>query len=121
MTNALKTGLILTQLLADIQVFALVAEPDTPYPFVLFRRAAVDPATTKDQFDYRERVTVEIRVASDKYDQSLAVAADVAGKLNNFSGTVADVDVGEIRCRCGGEDFTSNAYVQKLTLQIDLL
>ena len=119
--DALKTGLILTQLLAGLQVFALVAEPDTPYPFVLFRRSSVDPATTKDQFDYRERVAVELRIVSDRYDQSLTMAAEVANRLNNFSGNVAGVDVGEIRCQCGGEDFISNAYVQKLTIQIDLL
>lgn len=118
---ALKTGLILTQLLSGVQINAIVAEPETPYPFVLFRRTAVDPATTKDQFDYRERVTVEVRAVSDNYAQSLEVAADVAEKLDGYSGTVAGIEVGEIRCRCDGEDFTSNAYVQKLTLQIDLL
>ena len=48
-------------------VYPLVADEGTTYPFIIYRRSSLNPSNTKDRYNYKEVATVEILIAANNY------------------------------------------------------
>jgi hypothetical protein len=56
------------------KVFPLIANNATTYPFIVYKRTNIVPAYTKDRYSANDAVTVDIVVASDKYNDTVDIA-----------------------------------------------
>lgn len=91
------------------KIYPLVAESDTPYPFVVFKRTGITPEYTKDWLTM-ESVSVEIVCASDKYFQSVDMANIIREEMDGLrGGEILETKVDYIT-----EDFIDDAYIQKI-------
>lgn len=121
--SSLQTGKAIFNLLNDVQpqkVFPLIADEGTTYPFIIYRRTALLPASSKDRYNYQELVTVEIMVADNTYNGSVKVAELVRTKLENTRGTFNGIVIGDITLIGSEESYLDDAFIQKLIFQIEI-
>ena len=91
------------------KIYPLVAESDTSYPFVVFKRTGITPEYTKDWLTM-ESVSVEIVCASDKYFQSVDMANLIREEMDGLrGGEILETKVDYIT-----EDFIDDAYIQRI-------
>lgn len=91
------------------KIYPLVAESDTSYPFVVFKRTGITPEYTKDWLTM-ESVSVEIVCASDKYFQSVDMANIIREEMDGLrGGEFLETKVDYIT-----EDFIDDAYIQRI-------
>lgn len=91
------------------KIYPLVAESDTPYPFVVFKRTGITPEYTKDWLTM-ESVSVEIVCASDKYFQSVDMANIIREEMDGLrGGEILETKVDYIT-----EDFIDDTYIQRI-------
>ena len=91
------------------KIYPLVAESDTSYPFVVFKRTGITPEYTKDWLTM-ESVSVEIVCASDKYFQSVDMANIIREEMDGLrGGEILETKVDYIT-----EDFIDDAYIQRI-------
>lgn len=122
MTSILKIGKAIKNILKDIDnVFPIVADQGTTYPFIVYRRSSLLPANTKDRYNYRELATIEIIVAAAQYSESVNLAEKVIDKMQYTRGTFNDIKIGEIALTNADEDYIEDAFIQRLTFQIEIL
>lgn len=122
MMSGLQIGKAIKTILSGIdKVYPLVADVGTTYPFVVYRRSGLYPSTTKDRYSYREMATIEVIVAAANYPDSITLAEQVKGKLEHTRGKFNDINVGDILLINADEDYIEDAFVQKLTFQIEIL
>ena len=120
--NGLQIGKAIKTILDGMKnVFPLVADEGTTYPFIVYRRSALVPASTKDRYSYQELATVEVIAASNSYPESIAVAEQVRQKMEMTRGTFNGINIGEISLTNADEDFIEDTFLQKLTFNIIIL
>lgn len=96
------------------KIYPLIADVDTTFPFIIYKRTGIIPADSKDRFIYSEEVYVEVVIASDKYNESIEIADLVrstltTGKYNEIKGIqITDAD----------EDYIEDTFIQNLTFKI---
>lgn len=91
------------------KIYPLVAESDTSYPFVVFKRTGITPEYTKDWLTM-ESVSVEIVCASDKYFQSVDMANIIREEMDGLrGGEILETKVDYIT-----EDFIDDVYIQRI-------
>lgn len=101
-------------------VFPLIADEKTPFPFIIYRRVSGSDATTKDS-RYSESCTVEIAVIADDYLASVNIATAVKNAMENFrSNYKGDFKIQKINFMGSGEQYYSNAYTQTLQFEITI-
>ena len=127
--NILKVGKVIYYLLVNEkvitdkvgkQIYPLIADSDTTFPFIVYQRTSVETLTSKDRFTCKEGATVEVAIASDKYDESINIASSVIDVLNNKRGNINGVDVSGISFIGANEEYIEDTFVQKLTFKIEL-
>lgn len=122
MMSGLQIGKAIKTILSGIdKVYPLVADEGTTYPFVVYRRSGLYPSTTKDRYSFREMATIEVIVAAANYPDSITLAEQVKGKLEHTRGKFNDITIGDILLINADEDYIEDAFVQKLTFQIEIL
>lgn len=120
--SGIGIGKAIKAILSGIEkVYPLVADEGTTYPFVVYRRSGLIPASTKDRYSYKESATVEIIVASNSYPESIDVAEQVKQKMVNTRGTYSGLNVGEITLTNADEDFIEDTFIQKLNFNIEII
>jgi len=67
-------------------IFPLIAGGNTTFPFIIYKRTGIVPAYTKDRFSANDSATVEIIVASDKYNDAVEIADLVRVSLEGKKG-----------------------------------
>jgi len=83
--NTIQIGKVIAKKLNNIApTFPLIAEQNTQFPFIVYRRASLQPYTSKDIFDFREQATIEIIIASNNYEDSIVIAKDVINIMKKF-------------------------------------
>ncbi len=120
--SGLEIGKAIFTILKGIKnVYPLVADQGTTYPFVIYRRTSLQHSNTKDRYNYQELATVEVVVASNKYEESVMLAREVMYKLEHTRGLYNDISISEIKLISAEEDYIEDAYIQKLTFNIEIL
>lgn len=120
--SGLQIGKAIKAILSGIdKVYPLVADEGTTYPFVVYRRSGLTPASTKDRYSFRESASVEIIIASNTYPDSINLADQVKEKMEGTRGTYSGLNIGEITLTNADEDFLEDTFIQKLTFNIEII
>lgn len=109
-----------TDIVAKLQdkIFPLISEQGTTFPFIVYRRTGIIPAYTKDRYSVNDSVTVEIIVASEKYNESVEIADLVRLALEGKRGTYSNIWIEDIRIVSADEDFMEDTFIQTITFNI---
>lgn len=120
--TGLEVGKAIYKILEGIKnVYPLVADQGTEYPFIVYRRVNLSHANTKDRFNYQELATVEVIVASNSYTESIELAKQVMYRLEHTRGLYNEISINEIKMVGAEEDYIEDAFIQKLTFDIEIL
>lgn len=118
MIDSLKIGRTIFQKLNTItelngQIFPLIAENDTAFPFVIYSRSGFESEICKDGI-YQDNVTMTIQVITDNYNDGIEIAQE-ARELLTFS-------IPTMRSRMIGasEEYANEAYIQTLEFLINI-
>lgn len=96
------------------KIFPLVANAGTLFPFLVYRRSAYRPASNKDY--QSEIVSIEIAIATVKYEEGVDIADAVADALSGKqTDIIEDIEITNIY-----EEFTDDTFIQKINLEINL-
>lgn len=96
------------------KIYPLIADVDTTFPFIIYKRTGIIPADSKDRFIYSEEVYVEVVVASDKYNESIEIADLVRSTLT----TGKYNEIKDIQITDADEDYIEDTFIQNLTFKI---
>ena len=96
------------------KIFPLVANAGTMFPFLVYRRSAYRPASNKDY--QSEVVSIEIAIATVKYEEGVDIADAVADALNRkHTEIIEEIEIVNIF-----EEYTDDTFIQKINLEISL-
>lgn len=112
--NILQSDKELTSMCKSI--YPLVAEEEVKFPFILFTRDNVQPIDTKE-YVVGDRVTFSIAIVSDKY----LTTVDIAERVRLLFEKRRDNYFSETNLTSCTEDFSNDAYVQKLSFSATIL
>ncbi len=101
------------------QVFPLIAEENTTFPFIVYRRNSIRKASTKDYVN-DEIASVDVVVASDKYSKSVEIAERVRFVLERGEYEGENFSVDNISLSNASEQYMQNTYIQTLTFDIEI-
>lgn len=96
------------------KIYPLIADVDTTFPFIVYKRTGISPADSKDRFIFDEDVFVDIVVASDKYNESIEIAELVRTSLEKGS----YMGIKDIQLVDADEDYFEDTFIQKLTIKL---
>lgn len=97
------------------KIFPLVANPNTTFPFLVYRRIGYQPRSNKD---YRgEMVAVEINIATETYNEGVDIANSVCDILigRNKSELIEQITLTNV-----SEMYLQDTYIQNIQIQIEL-
>ena len=95
------------------KIYPLIADVDTTFPFIIYKRTGIIPADSKDRFIYSEEVYVEVVIASDKYNESIEIADLVRSTLT----TGKYNEIKDIQITDADEDYIEDTFIQNLTFK----
>ena len=93
------------------KVFPLVADEGTTFPFIVYKRSGLEPANTKDRYNFSELATLDIIVAANTYEESITIAEQVKDILEHSRGTYADINIEEITLDDADEDYLEDTFI----------
>lgn len=96
------------------KIYPLIADVDTTFPFIVYKRTGIAPADSKDRFIFDEDVFVDVVVASDKYNESIEIAELVRNSLEKGS----YMGIKDIQLVDADEDYFEDTFIQKLTIKL---
>lgn len=105
--------------LVKSQVFPLIAEENTTFPFIVYRRNIIRKASTKDYVN-DEIASVDVVVASDKYSQSVEIAERVRFVLEHGGYEGENFSVDNITLSNASEQYMQNTHIQTLTFDVEI-
>ena len=96
------------------KIYPLIADVDTTFPFIIYKRTGITPADSKDRFIYSEDIYVDIVIASDKYNESIEIAdlVRIALLKGGYDG-IKDINLTD-----ADEDYIEDTFIQNLTFKI---
>jgi hypothetical protein len=92
------------------KIFPLIANINTTFPFIVYKRDSIEPQYTKDYLT-GETITMEIVIASNDYVESIEIADKVRSILDNYRGTVEGISIRNIRMTEADEDYLEDTYI----------
>ena len=119
--SGLQIGKSIKNILKDYKVFPLIADEGTTFPFIVYRRSSLLPSNTKDIYNYKELATLEVIIAASSYNQSINIAEEVRAKLEHNIGSYNGINIGEIKVIDASEEYLEDSFIQKLTIQIEII
>lgn len=115
--NSLLSGNADLVTIVGDKIYPLIAETETTYPFIIYKRTEVKPEYTKD-YHTQDRLTVEVVAASSTYAESVEMADLIRDSIDNKVGTYNEIGIKSMRLVGTYEDIIEDAYVQDLTFEI---
>lgn len=105
--------------MVDGNIFPLIAEINTTFPFIVYKREAITPQYTKDYWTSDE-VLINVMVASNDYVESIEIADLVRQSLDQKQGEYSGIKIRDLRLIQADEDFIDDTYIQYLTFKIKI-
>ena len=128
MSNAILIGKLIYQTITQDnysysyignRVFPLVAEPDTNYPFIVYSKTnCYNGSATKDGWT-DDKVSFQVIVASDKYDESCNIANQIRNIFENYTISNTELVITNTHLSSMMESFENDAYVQTMNFDCD--
>lgn len=122
MINTLDIGKYIHSVLTDAssgitcKCNPLVADNDTKYPFIVYRRMNLVSSTCKDGV-FQDDVVMEIIVVSNKYSESVDIATKIRKRLERQRVIYNDLEINDGNIIMATEEFSNNAYVQRMQFE----
>ena len=96
------------------QIYPLVAEANTNFPFITFTRDSINTISSKDGY-YEDNITFSINVVSANYLSSLEIANRVRQLFQRKKIASENLMLYDVTLTSINEEYTNDAYVQALT------
>ena len=100
------------------RIYPLIADQGTIYPFIIYKRTGIEPMTSKDRFICSEVTSVDVIIASDRYDEGIEVAELVKDALIGKNGIYSGIKITDIDMISADEDYIEDTFIQNLTFNI---
>lgn len=107
--NILSTDTDVTALVGN-KIYPIVADVNTSFPFIVYRKSSYTPSYTKDGISSKS-ATVEIVIASNTYN----LGADIAEKVFK---AISAADK-KFRLVTNSDDYSEDTFIQYLTFNIE--
>ena len=108
---------VLTKIVPATQMFPILANQNTKFPFITYQRTAVFSDYQKDGLT-QDRITLEIIAVSNDYTQSLEIASLIRDTLEMKRFQNEDITIYSILLESAHEEYAENAYIQRLVFDI---
>lgn len=119
MKNTLRIGEAIYQILKEFKnVYPLVADEGTKFPFIIYKRSSGYTQSAKDGL-FTVVANIDILVAAQSYEASIELADKVLTKLESSRGIIADYNIHEIRMIDSNEIWMDNTFVQNLKMKVE--
>lgn len=96
------------------KIFPLVANPNTTFPFLVYRRIGYQPRNNKDYIG--EIVMMELNIATETYNEGVDIANSVCDILQGRETEIIE----DIQLINISEIYLQDTYIQNIQLQIEL-
>ena len=96
------------------KIFPLIANPNTTFPFLVYRRIGFIPKNNKDYMG--EMVTLELNIASETYNEAVEIANNVVDILQGKETEI----IQDIRLLNISEIYLQDTYIENIQIQIEL-
>ncbi len=116
--NLLQSNTELGTKLQD-KIFPLIANENTTFPFIVYKRTGIVPAYSKDRFTATETISVDVIVASDMYNDTVEIADLVRVALEGRKGMYWNIYIEDIRLLSADEEYMEDTFIQTLTFNIN--
>lgn len=120
--STLAIGKALGQLLTEIDLQPFRAEEGTQSPFATYALTALQPATSKDRYNFSERATVEITTIADDYETAVEFTQFIRDRLEGFEGEIDGIKIDGIVLQSARASSPSvDIYIHTLTYSITII
>lgn len=120
-TDSLKIGTYLNDRLQQfLPCYPIIAEKGANYPFCVYKRTALSGNTSKDGYTFEEAISIEIIVCATTYSESIRLAHEIKTQLEQQRGKFEGINITGITLINANEDWSSDAYIQRLYFTIDI-
>ena len=116
MIDSLGIGKVIYTLLGDFKTYPLVADNNTKYPFIVYKRNNVISSTCKDG-SYEDTVDIGITIVTMKYAEGIEIANKVREILQRQVIKIDDMILNDTYLISANESFTDNVFVQNLNFR----
>lgn len=118
MTDSLLIGKLiyskLNQALQTTNIYPIVAENGTTYPYIVYKRTNLSNTTfTKDGI-CEDSCGYSITIISDKYDEGVELANQVRRIMEKPKLVSEDLEINNNRLISANEEWANDAYLQEL-------
>lgn len=119
--NIIKIGSFLKEALKDIttNIYPLVAENGTNFPYVIYERTGMGYTSCKDGI-YQQNADITIKVVTATYHNGVEMASDITDHLTKNTFTWDDQTRITVELTGGNESWNEEAYIQTIYLKINL-
>lgn len=118
MTNSLLIGkLIYSKLNQELQttnIYPIVAENGTTYPYIVYKRTDLSNTTFSKDGICEDSCGYSITIISDKYDEGVELANEVRRIMEKPKLVSQDLVVTDNRLMSANEEWAKDAYLQEL-------
>lgn len=121
--SCLQVGKAIKELLAKeniTNVYPLIADEGTTFPFVIYKRTSLVPSNTKDRYNYSYIATVEITIAASNYIDSINLAETIQTLVEHIRGVYNDIQINDTYLVDSSEEYLEDSFTQKLIFNIEI-
>lgn len=121
--SCLQVGKAIKELLAKeniTNVYPLIADEGTTFPFVIYKRTSLVPSNTKDRYNYSYIATVEITIAASNYIDSINLAETIQTLVEHIRGVYNDIQINDTYLIDSSEEYLEDSFTQKLIFNIEI-
>ncbi len=108
----------LMELIPASNIFPLIANADTQFPFIVYSRTNLNAVYTKDGC-CENKIQFTIIVVSDDYVQSLEIANAVRNALDTYRYSDENIVIDRIHLISAIEETMDDAYIQRMIFSFD--
>lgn len=117
--KSLISGMSVGRQLKD-RIFPLVANENTPYPYIVYARSSTRFEGTKDSYYQVQTPSVELLICGNSYSQSLDIAQVIKKEMPEGPVSIGGFELSSIQLTDASERFEDNAYVQILRYDVEM-
>lgn len=119
MKNTLRIGEAIYALLKDFKnVYPLVADEGTTFPFIIYKRSSGYSQSTKDGI-WSSVANIDVLIAAQSYEDSIELADKVLLRLESARGSISGFDIWGIRMVDSHEVWMENSFIQELKFRVE--
>lgn len=121
MKNTLRIGEAIYFILKEFKnVYPIVADEGTTFPFMIYRRSSGYTASTKDNI-WSSVANIDIMIAAQSYEESIELADKVLVQLESIRGNVVGYNILCIRLIDSNESYIENSFIQELKFTVEFM